>query len=88
MAFVNFVFSQVLGSPGEEAVRGDPHLSAYEPLCQARANNAPGRVEVLLPGGGREATLTEAELIARKLLQLYRDGYEIYERDEVGRPFR
>ncbi|MGB2960331.1 MAG: PD-(D/E)XK nuclease family protein, partial [Bacteroidota bacterium] len=88
VAFVNFVFSHVLGSPGEEAAQGYPHQSVYEPLCQARANNAPGRVEIILPGSGEGAPLTEAESIARRITQLYRDGHEIYARDEVGRPFR
>jgi len=88
VAFVNLLFAQVLGSGKGETVGGDQLQSEYEPLCEARANDAPGRVEILLPGRGDGTPPTEAESIASRILQLHRDGVEIYARDEAGRPFQ
>jgi ATP-dependent helicase/nuclease subunit A len=85
VAFVNLLFSRLLRGPEGE---GAPHQSAYEPLCQARANQDPGRVEILLCGDGDGAPPSEAELIARRILQLQRAGHQVYGRDEFGRAFQ
>ncbi len=88
VAFVNLLFSRVLGSAGPGGLKDYIHERGYEQLCQARENDSPGRVEILLPGAGEGEVLTEGELVGCRLLRLHRDGYEVFSHDESGHPFR
>jgi len=62
-------------------------MPAYDPLVVARANNDPGRVELLLAGGkADDPEHGEPELIARRILGLIREGQVVYDGEERPRP--
>lgn len=99
-AFINLLFSSIMAEAEDE------FEVTYEPLVCARPNNAPGRVEVLLPpvpesaieeesddnnteeSGSPVAAVNEEEMIARRILQLVRSGYEVFDKQERPHPVR
>lgn len=82
-AFINLVFSSVM--KGED----DEFEMPYEPLLCGRQNEAPGRVELLLPADDAQPdALSEEEMIARRILQLRHQRYQIFGKDEVPHPLR
>ena len=85
-AFVNLVFSNLMGE--DESGSGAPAINAvrYDPLIRARDNDAPGRVELLLSGADRG--IPEGDLIAARILRLLDDGTTVYGADEAPRRVR
>jgi ATP-dependent helicase/nuclease subunit A len=78
-AFVNLVFDPLLAE--KEGAR-------YDRLVVARANEAPGAVELLLADSGSAEGQSEAELVTRRLLALVREGFPVFDRMESARPIR
>jgi len=79
-AFVNLVFSRLMLSKEGAGGEGVP----YDPLVVARANDSPGRVELLLAPPPQQGG--EPELVARRILALRREGEMIFGDDEQPRP--
>lgn len=81
-AFINLLFSSVMKDEDEVS---------YEPLICGRQNDAPGRVELLVPPSP-DPTATDAmsqeEMIARRILQLRNDRYTIFGKEETPHPIR
>ncbi len=77
-AFVNLVFAPLMQTDGDEV--------GYEPLVRGRQNDAPGRVEILLrekpDGEGDGEDVPESELIARRILQLRAQRYQVFDKNE------
>jgi ATP-dependent helicase/nuclease subunit A len=71
-AFVNTVFGRIMGG-GAGEIR-------YDPLVRARQNGAPGSVELLL--GGAVDGDSEADRIARRVLQIVTEGHTVYDKSE------
>ncbi|MEK7250846.1 MAG: UvrD-helicase domain-containing protein, partial [Bacteroidota bacterium] len=79
VAFVNLIFAPLM-----KAENGR-HEVAYEPLVRGRQNGATGRVELILrdvPTEDHEAFLSEGELIARRILQLHAEKYQVFGKGE------
>lgn len=80
VAFVNTLFSPLMNSES-----GD-HEVSYEPLVRGRQNVAGGRVEFLLrtPQGDNAGApqLSEAEMIARRIVQLHAERHQVFGKDE------
>jgi ATP-dependent helicase/nuclease subunit A len=75
VAFVNLIFAPLMKAENGE------HEVAYEPLVRGRQNNANGRVELIVrdaPAGEEETPLSEGELIARRILRLYIEKYQVF----------
>ena len=78
VGFVNHVFGRLLAEGGP---RPQGEIS-YEPLVRARANEHPGTVELLVPGGDG---LTEGARIARRILAMFDDGSRVFNEREEAR---
>ncbi|MEK7672220.1 MAG: UvrD-helicase domain-containing protein, partial [Bacteroidota bacterium] len=79
VAFVNLIFAPLMKAENGE------HEVAYEPLVRGRQNEATGRVELILrdvPTEDHEAFLSEGELIARRILQLHAEKYQVFGKGE------
>jgi ATP-dependent helicase/nuclease subunit A len=90
-AFVNLVFSRLMGSGTDDPARAALHdqQGRYEPLTRARQNPSPGRVEILLrEGNGKGAVIAEGEMVARRILGLVASQHVVYDRFEQPRPVR
>lgn len=74
VAFVNLVFEPLMKADGNE------FEVAYEPLIRGRQNSASGRVELILREENDE--VSEGEMLARRILQLHVQKYQIYGKDE------
>jgi len=74
-AFVNLLFGALMG----EAI-------PYEPIVPARVNADPGSVELLIPPGEGEGSLTQEDLVAARVLEIVRSGTIVYGHDERPRP--
>ena len=95
-AFVNLVFSHLMqpervsnGPNDSSAVPQKPGVQGsnpalYNPLIVARSNDAPGRVELLLPQQGPAGEAREHEILARRLLALVQEGTPVVHSD--GQP--
>lgn len=85
-AFVNYVFEPLMPNGKGEFEVG------YDRLVCGRQNTAPGHVEMIVRNAREEdesaPTASEPELIARRILQLHAEGYEIFAKDEQPRPLR
>ncbi|HXX63294.1 MAG TPA: UvrD-helicase domain-containing protein [Bacteroidota bacterium] len=78
-AFVNLLFPQVM--------KESAGALTYDPLVLARANRAPGRVELILGAGKAETEgLSEQELIARRILDLHATGETVFGAEDRARP--
>lgn len=78
-AFVNAVFSTALRTDEEDE-------GGYDPLVVARANREQGRVELLLAGGSPGGVPEEAEIVARRILALRREGLSVFGPAEERKP--
>ncbi len=87
-AFVNLVFAPIM-SHGQTSLStlSKRYEVEYEPIVVARPNDAPGRVELILRDA-TDADSEEGELIARKILQLYRSKHQVFDRHEEPREAR
>jgi ATP-dependent helicase/nuclease subunit A len=90
-AFVNLVFSQLMGRDGDDYARTalyDQQVR-YEPLSRARPNPSPGRVEILIrEKDGEETAMVEGEMVARRILELVASNHTVYDKLEQPRPVR
>lgn len=85
-AFVNRIFEPLMTSEQGEFDVG------YDRLIRGRQNTASGRVEMILREAGEgedsEPTASEPELIARRIVQLLAEPYQIFSKDEQPRALR
>lgn len=87
-AFVNILFTRLMRGPGSALQLGlDAEEVSYQPLISARANDDPGRVEILLGEPDvEEHPLAEGERIARRIRLLVSSGSHVFGPDEQPRP--
>lgn len=85
-SFVNHIFEPLMANG-----RGEFEVG-YDRLIRGRQNSAPGRVELIVRDAREEddseSRAAEPELIARRILQLHTERYEIFAKDEQPRPLR
>ena len=84
-AIVNLVFAPLMGS-GSDA-RGDYEVG-YEPLVRARANVAPGRVELLISPTDDAHVMPEPERIALRIGALIGSRHQVFGTNEESRDVR
>jgi ATP-dependent helicase/nuclease subunit A len=87
VAFVNFVFKQVMGE------RISRYEVEYSPLVKARRTDASGKIEMLLlPNDGKDPEDTQEEMIARRIVKLVESGQIVWKEggteDEVPQPIQ
>jgi ATP-dependent helicase/nuclease subunit A len=88
-AFINTTFSPLMGGRIPAGSSTALYEIPYEPLVMARQNDADGRVEVLLRDEeSADPELTEGEMIARRILQLHRSEYQVFDKEERSRNVR
>lgn len=87
-AFVNLVFAPIMcHAQTPLASLSKRYEVGYEPIVVARPNDAPGRIEIILRDI-LDAEIEEGELIARRILQVYRSKEKVFDKNEQARDVR
>lgn len=89
-AFVNLVFSRLMGGSGNaEPLPMREGQVAYEPLVRARQSEDPGHVELLIrEGSGEDEPISESEMVTRRIVQIVNTGTTIHDKQEHPRAAR